>query len=381
MRLRLKIIAVSCLLLLMVVIAACGGPAATPSALPATEALPPLTATMEPHSETPTRLTSTPMVQPPTATPQPTATVPPTATAAATPTEPLPSQFSQLPTVEIPPDHPAELLAMLPAGTAEFMFANIETVIERPVFQEIFEYGLMDFVGDEKSPSEELLRSAGVNALVLGNNREYEWSCILRGDFTLMQEALELATAISGYNPSTKLVEEHRGIKIFGVFLERSYAQPDVLYLAMPDLDTLALTKDLDRMREMIERRLDGGSLPVPLAAMLEDWGLPDYYFALSVGGLGDDSQDNPMAASRFYAFHATLSSGSATILRALQQFDGEEQAAAASAWLQEQTEPRFRRIGWGDSVSIDEWRQKGATVYAEATVPDEDMPALVQGN
>ena len=295
--------------------------------------------------------------------------------------EPLPSEIPQLPIVEIPSDHPATLLAMLPASTTDFMFANIETVMERPVFQEIFQYDLMDFVDDEKSPSEELLRSAGVNALILGNNREYEWSCILRGDFTLMQEALNLAITISGNNPSTELVEEHRGIKIFGVFLERSYAQRDVLYLAMPSLDTLALTKDLDRMREMIERRLDGGSLPESLAAMLEDWGLPDYYFALSLGGLGGDSQDSPIAAARFYAFHATLSSGSTTILRALQQFDGEEQAAAAVAWLQEQAEPRFRRIGWGDSVSIDEWRQKGATVYAEATVPDEDVPGLVQGN
>ena len=313
----MKIVFVLCLLALLTALGACGS-AATPTVQPVAETQPPPpTARMEPPTKIPIRPTATPTVQPPTATPPPTATVAPTPTATPTLTgmspEPLTSEIPQLPIVEIPSDHPATLLAMLPASTTDFMFTNIETVMERPVFQETFQYGLMDFVGDEKSPSEELLRSAGVNALALGNNREYEWSCILRGDFTLMQEALNLATTMSGNNPSTELVEEHRGIKIFGVFLERSYAQRDVLYLAMPSLDTLALTKDLDRMREMIERRLDGGSLPEPLAAMLEDWGLPDYYFALSLGGLGGDFQDSPIAAVRFYAFHATLSSGSTT--------------------------------------------------------------------
>ena len=262
-----------------------------------------------------------------------------------------------------------------------FTYANIETVMERPAFEEILEYGLMDFVNDEKSPSEELLRSSAVNVLILGYDHEYEWFCILRGDFTLMQESLELATTIPDTNPFTELVEDSRGVKIFGVFLDDGYHPLDELYLATLNQDTLLLTKDLDLMREMVERRLDGGSLPEPLAVMLEDWGLPDYYFAQSLEGMDGDSQDSPIAASRVYAFHATLSEGETTTLRALRQFDDEEQASRAVAWLQEQTEPRYRRIGWGDHVSIDQWRHRGATVYAEATVPDEDVPALVQGN
>ena len=75
------------------------------------------------------------------------------------------------------------------------------------------------------------------------------------------------------------------------------------------------------------------------------------------------------------------LGEDSTTTLRALQQYDNEEQAAAAVAWLNEQPEPHLRDIGWGGSATIDQWRSKGSTVYGEATVPDEYVPALVQGN
>ena len=68
-------------------------------------------------------------------------------------------------------------------------------------------------------------------------------------------------------------------------------------------------------------------------------------------------------------------------MLRAMQQYDSEEEAVEAAGWLQEQTEPQWRNIGWGASATIDQWRQRGATVYGEITVPDGDVPGLVQGN
>ena len=122
-----------------------------------------------------------------------------------------------------------------------------------------------------------------------------------------------------------------------------------------------------------------GANCPRDWPLWWEDWGLGDFLEAFPSESF--DEQGRPIDATRIYAFHAELADGSATVFRALRQFDDAEQAAAAVAWLQEQTEPRFRRIGWGDSVSIDQWRHKGETVYAEATVPDEDLPALVQGN
>ena len=151
----------------------------------------------------------------------------------------------------------------------------------------------------------------------------------------------------------------------------------------MPSQETLATSPDLEAVREMIDRQIDGGDLPQPLAVMVEDWGLSDFLQAIVLEdyGGGINVQESPINAARFYAFHATLGEDSATTLRALQQYDDEEQAAAAVAWLNEQPKPHWRDIGWGGSATIDQWRSNGSTVYGEATVPDEYVPALVQGN
>ena len=133
----------------------------------------------------------------------------------------------------------------------------------------------------------------------------------------------------------------------------------------------------------MIDRQIDGGDLPQPLAVMVEDWGLSDFLKAIVLEdyGGGINVQESPINTARFYAFHATLGEDSTTTLRALQQYGDEEQAAAAVAWLNEQLEAHWRDIGWGGSATIDQWRSKGSTVYGETTVPGEYVPALVQGN
>ena len=167
-------------------------PTATPKARPATASSqqPTTTPAEQPATATPQQPTATPTARPTTATSQP----PP-----ATPAERPPTPTMQPPAVAAFPDELAALLAMVPANTSQFSFVNIETVMRRPPFQEVLEYSLEDFIGsNEKAPSEELLRSAGVSALVLGNNRDYEWSCILRGDFTMIQEALSQAAMESG---------------------------------------------------------------------------------------------------------------------------------------------------------------------------------------
>ncbi len=288
----------------------------------------------------------------------------------------------QPPAVAAFPDELAALLAMLPANTSQFSFVNIETVMRRPPFQEVLEYSLEDFIGsNEKAPSEELLRSAGVSALVLGNTRDYEWSCILRGDFTMIQEALSQAAMESGASPYTKLVENHRNVEVFGVFVDRTHAPVDELYLVMPDRQTLILSKDLDRAREMVDRRLDSVGLPEPLAMMLGDWGSADYLQIFEMEGDSGDAQSRPIDASEFLVIHATLEEDATTRLRVLQQFGDETQAALAAAWLQEQTEPRWRNIGYGTGVQVEQWLQKGPTVYAEVAVPDEEVLGLIMSN
>ena len=104
----------------------------------------------------------------------------------------------------------------------------------------------------------------------------------------------------------------------------------------MPSQETLATIPDLEAVPEMIDRQIDGGNLSQPLAVMVEDWGLSDFLQAIVLEdyGGGINVQETPINAARFYAFHATLGEDSATTLRALQQYDDEEQAAVA--WLNE---------------------------------------------
>ena len=288
----------------------------------------------------------------------------------------------QPPAVAAFPDELAALLAILPADTSQISFVNIETVMLRPAFKEDLEYSLEDFIrSNEKAPSEELLRSAGVSALVLGYDREYEWSCILRGDSAMIQKALSQAAMEPGVSPSTKLVEIHRNVEIFGVFVDRTHAPVDELYLVIPDRQILILSKGLGRAREMVDRRLDGVGLPEPLAMMLRDWGRADYLEIFEMENNRGDAPSRPIDVSEFLVIHATLEEDATTRLRVLQQFGDETQAALAAAWLQEQTEPHWRNIGYGAGVQVEQWLQKGSTVYAEVAVPDEEVLGLIMSN
>ena len=123
--------------------------------------------------------------------------------------------------------------------------------------------------------------------------------------------------------------------------------------------------------------------MPYALSSLVQEWGTGDFLQVLNTVffGLGASAQGTPLDRQRLFAFHATLSDDSTTLLRAVQQYDNEEEAAAAAAWLKEQDEPRWRNIGWRSSATVERWQQQGASVLGEVTVPDADVPSLVQGN
>ena len=397
----LKFASLLWLLILLIALVACGAEAA-PTAPPAVEAtLAPTadaTATAEP-TETPRQSTTVPSLVPATeAPPRATETVAPTVTAEPTaiegaaprqrqrsgiatpaPTGPPPTEAPQQNLVEIPPDHPAALLALLP-DSMMYAYINLETVWQRPDLQEHVEFQLAHFVSLDELPfAEELLVSVGADVLLLSSPfRTYEWAIVLQGDFTRLAEVLR-TSAESGVGLSIDVIDTHREIDIFALARTKSSGRQSEIYLTLMDSEALAASPDHDAVREMIDRHIDGGRLPEDLATLVEDWGLSDFLEAFPMEG--SVSEDRPTDAASVYAFHAELSDGSTTTLRALQQYDDEEQAAAAVAWLNEQPEPHWRNIGWGGSAPIDQWRRKGSTVYGEAVVPDEDMPALVQGN
>ena len=393
----------------LALILACGTPAATPTELshPETQEQSPAAPAEQSARETPETATATSTRPPVTDNPKPTAateaperpvarTPGPPATealerpvattaeqpATETPERPVATPAEQ-PATDSPSNHPGALLAMLPAGASRFIFVDIEAAMERPAFRESVEFQLGHFVNLDEIPlAEELLRSIGVSAMALGDfYTGYEWACILSGDFALVQGALRLAAAVdSGGGLSASMIDAHRDVELFSLVRNTSRSEIQV-YLAIPDRKTLAASQDLELVKEIIDRRRDGLSLPQSFAVMLEDWGHPDYLDALRLGSDPNLTLPGPLSAAKYYAFHATLGENATTTMRALQQFSDDDQAAAAAAWLGEQEDSFWRRIGYGSGAQIDQWRAEGQSVYGEANVTDEDFLGLIQPN
>ena len=387
-------------LVALALILACGTPTATPTELshPETQEQSPAAPAEQSARETPETATATSTRPPVTDTPKPTAATTaeqpatetperPVATPAGPPATEAPERPvatpAEQPATDSPANHPGALLAMLPAGASQFIFVDIEAAMERPALREVVEFQLGDFVNLDEIPlAEELLRSIGVSAMALGDfYTRYEWACILSGDFALVQGALRLAAAAESVGGlSASMIDAHRDVEIFSLVRNTSRSEIQV-YLAIPDRKTLAASQDLELVKEIIDRQRDGLSLPQSFAVMLEDSGHPDYLDALRLGSDPNLTLPGPLSAAKYYAFHATLGENATTTMRALQQFSDDDQAAAAAAWLGEQEDSFWRRIGYGSGARIDQWRAEGQSVYGEANVTDEDFLGLIQPN
>ena len=278
--------------------------------------------------------------------------------------------------VEVSPDHPAASLSLLPDSMI-YAYINLETVSQRPELQEHVEFQLSHFVSLDEVPfAEELLTSIGADALLFSSPfMTFEWAIVLLGDLAGVANALAMS-AQPGGGLSVSVVDTYRDIDVYAL---KSSGRVSEIYLTVLDPGRLAASPDLDIVREVIDRQMDGGRLPKGMAALVEDWGLGDFLEAFPIEASA--GQGKPTDGAGVYAFHTELGDGSFSVFRALRQFDDADQASAAAAWLNEQEEPRYRNIGWGSSVTVDQWLHKGATVYAETVVPDADLPALVQGN
>ena len=339
------------------------------------------------------------MEAPPTLTAAPTATAQPSPSAAPTvttpaptstlrpeggPSVPLPTEVPLLGSVQIPPDNPAAPLAMLPANSLIYTHINIASAAARPDPQEHVEFHLAHFVSEDQLPfAKELLAGSGVRNLTLSRPHEgYEWAGILRGDLMLIASALSSSSETGG-GLSASVSENFAGTDIYSLVGIRESGRQSEIYMAILDDESLAVSPHFAAMLEVIARSPQPLQLPHALSAMIAEWGTGDFLQVLNTAffGLGATAQGTPLDRQRLFAFHAVLSEESTTVLTAIQQYDNEEHAAEAAKRLQQQDEPRWRNIGWGSSATVERWRQRGATVYGEVSVPDADVPALAQGN
>ena len=202
-----------------------------------------------------------------------------------------------MPTVEVPGDHPAAMLALLPDSTM-YAHINLESVLQRPDMQEHVEFQLSHFVTLDELPfAEEMLISVGADALLLSYLfRTYEWAIVLLGDFARLDEALG-AAARSGVGLSVSVVDTHRESDIYALVRTKSSGRQSEIYLTVLDSEALAASPDQDAVRVMVDRHIDGGRLPEGLAAMVEDWGLGDLLEAFPNEGTG--GQGTPLDRQR----------------------------------------------------------------------------------
>ena len=304
---------------------------------------------------------------------------------AAGPTEGPASETPDPPGTDIPIGIPFDpltaSLAMLPEGQS-LIYINMETAAIRPAFQEDLEFQLSHFISMDELPfAEGWLRSVGTRSLALSHPYDRTgWACVLEGDYTKVHRALEQAAA-SGMGFSVNLAETHRQVDRFALIRLRASGRESQIYLAVPDPETLAVSPDLQTVQEMIDRRKDGRNLAEPLSAILKDWGTPDHLQAFAQEVSEPSAQSNPMYAIQGVVLHATLEGDSETKLRFLYQFPDEAQAMSGHAWLEQQTDPSWLNVGFGAQVQIDQWGQRGRTVYGEATVSDEEVLDLIVAN
>ena len=177
---------------------------------------------------------------------------------------------------------------------------------------------------------------------------------------------------------SPETVEPYRGVEIY------LFADYSDLYLALTDDRTMLLARGGepsgdDSLKEMIDRRLDGGELPEPVADVLVETGPIDFMLARSLRTDGVEQGDQPIAPPTFHAFAGTVNEGDTSTVYAYFGFEEEEQAKQAAEFLSglEDLGDLFRIYRIETAKPSGEIRQAGRAVIATAVAPDVDVSDL----
>ena len=177
---------------------------------------------------------------------------------------------------------------------------------------------------------------------------------------------------------SPEAIEPYRGVEIY-VFADYSD-----LYLALTDDRTMLLargdeTSGHDSLKEMIDRRLDGGDLPEPLHDLLAETGPVDFMIARSMETGGSDQGSQPIALPTFHAFAGAVNEGDTSTVYVYFGFEEEEQAEQAADFMsvREDLGDLFYIYLSETARPSGEIRQAGRAVIAEAVAPDVDVSDL----
>ena len=162
------------------------------------------------------------------------------------------------------------------------------------------------------------------------------------------------------------------------------FADYSDLYLALPDDRTMLLargdeTSGHDSLKEMIDRRLDGGELPEPLHHLLAETGPVDFMIARSMETGGSDQGSQPIALPTFHAFAGAVNEGDTSTVYVYFGFEEEEQAEQAADFMsvREDLGDLFYIYLSETARPSGEIRQAGRAVIAEAVAPDVDVSDL----
>jgi len=271
------------------------------------------------------------------------------------------------------------LFNMLPRGTTEFAYVDIEAVWSRSEFQQEVDrrFGrLMIVTGDVIT--EEMTRSAEITEGIFGFNQkegriDHEVG-ILVGDFRQALGVLDLAvSAGTGGRIEIGKTETYRGISVYG------FQSSPAVYVAVPDPETLVLTFSVDRTKEIIDWMQDGGWASRLITGTLQELAQGEFLYSARVEPGTQADSGNPFAAMTRNSFGVSFNDGGTSTVRSLISFAEPEQAGAAFEWMEAQG--LTGGLFFGGNEPVGEARLDGSSILSEATVPDQDVISLMFGD
>ena len=276
----------------------------------------------------------------------------------------------------------ATLLSGLPADSAQFAFAEVDLILQRPGMREEVEYGFDELRKRSRGLIDtDSLVDAEIKSIAVGINEENESATIILGNFEGFQEALrESPSLVDGRGrfdpPGT--IDPYLGLELF------VFPHYWDLFVALPDSDTLLLADSPELLRELIDRHFDGGELNEHLAGLFSHVERVDFLLAFTWGATdGDQDNESSPTPPNIYGHAGFLNEGETSTVYAYT--DHAEEAVAKEIFERHSKEPNLSNMFFGyksDTViPVGELWKDGRAIIAKAVVPDKDVSDLFLTN